>query len=77
MEHGYGMGSHDGAMVGYVHELSFDEARTEVDAHVAREGLPPVVEMDRQGEDCVHLTHSVDRPFEGSPFHLSHLWQRL
>jgi hypothetical protein len=76
-EHGYGMGSRDGAMVGYVHELTFDEARTEVGAHVAREGLPPVVEMARWGEGRIELMHSLDRSFDESPFQLSHLWQRF
>jgi len=76
-EHGYGMGSCDGAMVGYVHGLTFDEALAEVGAHVALEGLPPVVERGRRGERGIEMTHPLERPFEDSPFELAHLWQRL
>jgi hypothetical protein len=76
-DHAYGMGTRDGAMVGYVRTLTFAQVLDQLATHFAHEGLSVPVEFTRQGEDHLELTHALSRPFKDSPFQLAHLWRRL
>jgi hypothetical protein len=75
--YGYGMGARNGAMVGYVRALTFEELLREVEVHVAADGLAPLAQTHRHEDTYIELTHSLARPFPESPFELAHLWQRI
>jgi hypothetical protein len=74
LQHGYGMASRSGAMVGYVQRLDVDTARAEVGAVLAQAGLPDL-ETSAEGHGVAEgLEHLLDREFLHSPYRLRHYW---
>ncbi|WP_445149060.1 hypothetical protein [Baekduia sp. Peel2402] len=77
VDHGYGIDARDGAMVGYVRSLSFEELLSSVGEHVMAEGLPALGETSRDEETRIELAQDLDRPFGESPIRLAHFWHRV
>lgn len=76
-EHGYGWDTPSGAMVGYLQVLGLDDALREVNVNAEAASVPPILVIERQGEDSAELEHELTRSFPDSPFRLLHLWVRL
>jgi hypothetical protein len=75
-EHGYGKDSASGAMVGYLQDMTLDNALREVNACGGEHALPPL-QRRRTIRDGAELNHDLERPFPESPFRLLHLWVRM
>ena len=77
VEHSYGGGMASGVMVGYLQEVTLDDALARVNGVAAQDGIPPLDVTDRAGEVSAEFEHDVGRPFPVSPFRLIHLWARV
>lgn len=75
--HGYGKGMSSGAMVGYVQEITFDDALMKVNEVAIEEYSTTLVIWSRDGENEAELSHDVTRTFPISPYHLTHIWTRI
>jgi hypothetical protein len=75
-EFNYGINSPNGAMVGYIEDMEFDDIFTEVnetiDNHLKIESLSKVT--DWQEKSTTQLNHTFERPFPKSSFKLHHFW---
>jgi hypothetical protein len=64
-----------GAMVGYWQSMQANDVIGEVNAECRRVSLPDLVlNGSWKAGDVSRLEHTLDRPFEISPFRLHHLW---
>jgi hypothetical protein len=72
----YGVDRENGAMVGYIEDMEFDDIFKEVnqtiDTQLKIEKLAKAT--DWQEKSTTQLHHSFDRPFPKSPFKLHHFW---
>ena len=64
-------------MVGYLQELLLDEALVRVNDVATLDLLPPLHELNRNGEASAEFEQILDRPFPLSPFRLTHIWARV
>jgi hypothetical protein len=74
VEHGYGQGCGDGAMVGYLQQMTVEEALAGVNAAAEGQKVPTLVVQADSGGRPVELDHELVRPFPISPFRLFHVW---
>ena len=74
---GYAQDMKSGAMVGYVQEISFDEATSSVATRNTQESLPKLQQTERNGEVSATFDQMLNRPFPVSPFRLFHIWARV
>ena len=74
---GYAQGMRSGAMVGYVQEITFDEATSHVTGRNANESLPKLRQTERSGETSATFDQLLNRPFPINPFRLFHIWARV
>jgi hypothetical protein len=70
----YGMDVPSGAMVGYVESDAPTSIVAEVNAEASGLGLPPLLDHGLATAPLHEFHHTVERPFEISPFRLAHLW---
>jgi hypothetical protein len=77
VDHGYGQDAPSGAMVGYLQNITIDDALNEISITASAEHLPAPAIETRGGELTAELHHRFDRPFRESPFELRHLWIRV
>ncbi len=74
---GYAQDMKSGAMVGYVQEITFDEATSNVTGRNAKESLPKLRQTERNGETSATFDQLLNRPFPINPFRLFHIWARI
>ena len=77
VSHGYGKGAASGAMVGYLQGIYLHNALDRVNSVAKNNTLPLLVLRGQDGESGAALQHDLTRSFEGSPFHLIHIWSRI
>ena len=74
---GYAQDLKSGAMVGYVQEITFDEASSHITTRTTQESLPKLNQTERDGETSATFDQWLDRPFPITPFRLFHIWARI
>ena len=66
-----------GAMVGYLQEVSLDQALSGVNSVANGDSITALSVSERTGEACAECHHDLFRSIPVSPFHLTHMWARI
>ena len=74
---GYAQDMKSGAMVGYIQEITFDDATSHVTGRNAKETLPKLRQTERNSETSATFDQLLNRPFPINPFKLFHIWARI
>lgn len=72
----YGIKSKNGAMVGYIEDMEFDDILNEVNQTIENQLKIEKLtkQTDWQEKSTTQLHHNFERPFQISPFTLHHFW---
>ena len=75
--HAYGKDMPKGAMIGYLQDISFNDAVRLVNKTTTAKSITPLTLVERDSSDGAVFQHDFDRPFPMSPFVLVHIWARM
>lgn len=74
LEWQYGKDTATGAMIGYAETPTLEEIAVDVNGELKRLGVPTLDLPPETESPLTEMEHSLERPFEITPFRLVHLW---